>query len=82
MSWQIAIGAKVSCTSTSAVQEFVFPLLSDTVSVTTLIPILEQSKLVVSIVYVSMPQASELPASIIAAVIFVTPEEPRATVMF
>ena len=82
MFWQIAVGAKVSSTSTSAVQEFVFPLLSVTVSVTIFSPTLEQSKLVVSILAVSTAQLSVLPPSIIAAVIFATPEEFRATVMF
>ena len=82
MSWQIAVGAKVSSTSTSAVQEFVFPLVSVTVSVTIFRPILLQSKLVISIVAPWIPQASVLPPSSIAAVIFATPEEFSATVMF
>ena len=59
-----------------------FPLLSVTVSVTIFRPTLEQLKLVVSILAVSIPQASALPASTIAAVIFATPVEPRSTVMF
>src|SRR5207249_5436715 len=58
---QITVGAVLSMTVTVAVQVWVLPLLSVTVRVTRLVPMLVQSKLVWLRLRLAMPQASLLP---------------------
>src|SRR5438128_3899423 len=71
--WQRAVGATVSWTRTVAVQVLVLPFSSVTVRETVFGPTLPQSKLVLSRLRLAIPQASELPLSIWAAVIVAMP---------
>ena len=70
---QLTVGATRSWTETMAVQVALLPLLSVTVKVTRLVPILVQSKLVLSRLRLAMPQASELPLLTWAGVIVTWP---------
>ena len=67
---------------TLAVALALFPLVSVTVNVTVLVPTFVQSKLVWSRVRVSMPQLSDDPLSICAAVMITFPVASRFTEIF
>src|SRR5207247_2015249 len=78
---QVTTGAVVSVTVTVAVQVWVLPLLSVTVRVTRLVPMLAQLKLGWLRLRLAMPQASLLPLSIWAGVIVTLPVGSNWTVM-
>src|SRR5688572_9126952 len=82
MFWQIADGAILSSTVTTATQLAELPLLSVTVKVTLLAPMFEQSKEVCEADRLRIPQASEEPLSICAAEILAFPFASSCTVMF
>src|SRR5438067_82899 len=79
---QITAGAVLSVTVTVAVQVWVLPLLSVTVRVTRLAPMLVQSKLVWLRLRLTMPQASLLPLLIWAGEMVTLPVPSNCTVMF
>src|SRR5437899_13055 len=62
--WQTANGGTESTTVTVAVAVWLLPLLSVTVRVTVFVPMLVQSKLLLSRLRLAMPQVSALPLSI------------------
>src|SRR5439155_1169163 len=78
--WQRATGATGSTTVTVAEQVWLLPLLSVTVNVTMLVPMLVQSKLVLSRLELATPQASLLPLLIWAGVIVAWPVASSCTV--
>ena len=82
MFWQLAVGATLSSTVTTAVQVETLPLLSVTVSTTLFAPTLEQSKVVMSILVEAIPQASFEPPSTSAGVMVALPLASNCTVMF
>ena len=79
---QIAFGATRSCTVTTAAQVLVLPLLSVTVRVTLFAPTFAQVKFELLIVKEAIPQASEEPLLIAAAVVEPVPFAFRETVTF
>jgi len=76
----ITVGAILSCTVTVAVWEALFPLISTTVKVTVLLPIVEQSNVVVSKAN-ETPQASFDPLSTSEGTILAAPLTSNWTVM-
>src|SRR6266516_4297258 len=82
MFWQTAVGGTESTTVTVAVQVEVLPLLSVTVRVTVLVPMVAQSKLVWLRLRLAMPEASVLPLSSWTAVMVAWPLASNWTVMF
>src|ERR1043166_9075945 len=82
MSLHTAVGATLSTTVTVPVQVEVLPLLAVTVSVTGLVPVVVQSKLVWLRIRLGMPEASVLPLSSWTAVMVAWPLASNWTVMF
>jgi len=82
MFWQIATGLTLSTTVTVAVQVEEFPFTSVTVSVTVFAPTFEQLKVDGETLSEAIPQASELPLLIWAALMLAFPAEFRFTVIF
>src|SRR6266540_7500138 len=82
MSWQTATGATKSATVTVAMQVWLLPFTSVTVSVTVFGPTLLQSKLVLSRLRVAIPQSSLLPLSIWAGVMVTLPVASNCTEIF
>ena len=72
----------LSCRVTVALQVDTFPFTSVTVRVTVFVPMLAQEKLLGLTVTDWMPQLSELPLLICAAVILAFPAASNCTVMF
>src|SRR5438445_13524339 len=79
---QTAVGGVTSFTVTVAVQDDLLPQASVTVSVTVFAPTFEQSKLLLSMANVTLPQVSLLPLSISLAAIVAWPDAFKFTVMF
>src|SRR5216683_1455616 len=80
--WQTATGGTESTTVTVAVQVELLPLLSVTVRVTVLAPMLVQSKLVWLRLRLAMPQASVLPLLICAGSMVPWPLASNSTLRF
>ena len=76
------IGATLSCTLTVAVLEEEFPNLSETVSVTELLPMSLQSKTVLLKLILSIAQLSEDPLSISEVEILALPLSSSWIVIF
>src|SRR6266496_3080251 len=79
---QLMVGIWLSTTFTSALQVALLPLLSVTVSTTRFVPMLEQSKLVLSRLRLAMPQGALLPLSICAVLMVAWPVASKGTVRF
>ena len=77
----MTIGLSVSNTVTVAAAESRLPLTSVTLNCTVFAPTFEQLKLLLSRLLVLMPQASLLPLSMSAAVMFTFPLPSKYTVM-